>query len=253
MVMKKRLIITTLILILSFSVVIGVAGQNMDGLSYYTEEYPPFNFQGETELEGITIDLLELIFKEAGIDFIKSNIQLLPWARGYSYLQNNTNTVLFATTRTEEREDQFKWVGPIIAVRISVISKKSENININTEADLQQYKTAAVRNDVGHQLLLSKGVPESTIEIVADSSYAAKMIDAGRVALWAYDINVAKWIMKENGIDPNEYEEVFVLKEAELFYALSKDIPDSVVAEFQTALDRISRAERDEIEARYLK
>ena len=250
--MKKYFIFTIIMLVLLFSVITDITAQNLNSLSYYTEEYPPFNFQGEKQLEGITIDLLELIFKEDGLQLNRNDIQLLPWVRGYKYLQTNKKTVLFATTRTEERENQFKWVGPIIPVRIAIISKKGSNISIDKADDLKNYKTAVVRNDVGHQMLLTNGISEKSMIIVSGSSQAAKLIESGRADFFAYDANVAKWVMKSNGINPNNYEEIFLLKDSYLYYAISKDTDDSLVNEFQNALDNVSKADRDKLEAKYL-
>ena len=250
--MKKFLVLSVLVSVLLLSVILDVSAQDLNSLSYYTEEYPPFNFKGENKIEGIATDLLELTFREAGLTLNREDIQLLPWVRGYSYLQENKNTVLFSTTRTEEREKQFKWVGPIIPVRIAILAKKNRNIKVNSAEDLKMYKTAAVRNDVGHQILLTKGVSEKSMAIVSSSVQAAKMVDADRADFLAYDANVAKWIMKSNGINPNDYEEIYLLKDSSLYYALSIDVSDSLIKKFQDALDRVSAQDRKKIEAKYL-
>ena len=65
-------------------------------------------------------------------------IQLVPWTEGYQAALKGNNTVLFTTARTPEREQAFKWVGPIYTDRDVIFAKPDRGININSPDDLKE-------------------------------------------------------------------------------------------------------------------
>jgi len=67
-------------------------------LFYMTEDYKPYNYVENNQLQGISVDLLKLMWKEMG--YSEQKINQLPWARGYDFVQKKADTVLFATART---------------------------------------------------------------------------------------------------------------------------------------------------------
>ncbi|MBL7176955.1 MAG: transporter substrate-binding domain-containing protein [Desulfobacteraceae bacterium] len=79
----------------------------------YTENYKPYNFEKDGKIQGIAVELLTQMLEKAGSSQTLADIKLVPWARGYDAVQKNEKTLLFSITRTEEREDLFKWVCPI--------------------------------------------------------------------------------------------------------------------------------------------
>jgi polar amino acid transport system substrate-binding protein len=135
----------------------------------------------------------------------------------------------------------FKWVGPICSSRIVLIAPKSKKIKIQSINDLRKYKTGVVRDDVGEQLLLKKGITKESLEIVTSPDLNAKMLKAGRIDMWAYGEIVAKWILKQNGIRPEEFATAYVLLEGDQYFAFHKDTPDALINKFQGALDELKR------------
>lgn len=214
--------------------------QSMDDLALLTEQYPPFNFKKDGQLQGISIDLLELMLKKAGSQLTRKDIQLLPWARAYKKTMENKNTVLFVTTRTKERENLFKWVGPITDTSIVLIAKKGDDIHINSLEEIKKYKIGVISEDVGEQLLVKDGIKDN-LERVSKTILNIKKLNAGRIDAIAYAEKVAKWEIKANGFNPGDYETVYVLKKGQVYYALHKDTPDSVVEKLQSALGEIKR------------
>lgn len=221
-----------------------VVADPIGDLVFLTENYAPFNFSKDGKVQGTSVELLLKIFEQAGSSMTVENIKVLPWARGYGLAQNKENTVLFSTTRTETREDMFKWVGPIEPTRISVIAKKKRNIKINSFDDLSAYKIGAVREDIGELLLKKIGVPISKIQQINSSKNAAKMLIADRIDIWAYEKSVAFWNLSAEGQSLDDFESVFVLEESELYFAINKDTDDELVAKLQSALDAVRAMEK---------
>ncbi|HEY4744930.1 MAG TPA: transporter substrate-binding domain-containing protein [Desulfuromonadaceae bacterium] len=238
---KKTIISAFSFLILGLTPSSPAFAQSVDELILMTENYPPLNFSANGRLQGISVDLMDALLKKLGSRLTRHDIQLLPWARGYATILNTRNTCLFAMTRTREREPLFKWVGPICSSRIVLIAKKTRHIRIRSASDLWNYKIGAVRNDVGEQLLLEKGVAKEALEIVTLPDHNAKMLRADRIDLWACGEIVAKWVLKQNGLRPGEFTTAYVLLEGDQYIAFHRDTPDALINKFQSALDELKR------------
>ena len=140
------------------------------------------------------------------------------------------NTVLFAVTRTPEREHMFKWVGPISIARNVLIAKKDKNIKINSADDVKNYKIGVVQDDAGEQLAETKlGVQKEHLDITSAGNLNIRKLNAGRIDLFAYDENVAKWLITKEGFKAKDFETVYMIEEGFHYVAFHKDIPDSLI------------------------
>lgn len=220
-----------------------VNSADISKLTFITESYPPYNFDNTGILRGISVDLLVAATQKISQPVSRNKVKLYPWARGYRGALEGPNIVLFATTRTEKREKLFKWAGPITATRIVLLAPKASNITIGSPSDLSKYKVAAIRDDVGEQLVMALGVAKNKIKSTANADSVVKKLASNKVDMWAYEENVARWFLKKHGLNNEDYVVAYVLKEAELFYAFSKDVPDDVVGTIQEGLDKVKTAE----------
>jgi ABC-type amino acid transport substrate-binding protein len=229
----------------------GQAAAELKDYQLVTETYPPFNFQDGSELKGISVDMLVAASNKAGLGMQRSSIQLWPWARGYEALLNEPKTMLFSTTRTLKRDPLFKWAGPITDTKISLIAKKGSGITLSSAADFSSPNIAVVRDDVAEGLVLDAGATKGNLDLNSKPESAMRKLQAGRVDLWAYEENVAFWMINNAGFDTSNFEVVHVLKEGELFYAFHKSTPDEVVNSIQSALGALSDQERESILNQY--
>ena len=92
-------------------------------LTYITEQFPPYNYQENGKLQGISVDLLEKVWENMGANLNRSVIQLLPWKEGYQETLDENGKVLFSTARLPQREQLFKWAGPIGPIRNVLLAK----------------------------------------------------------------------------------------------------------------------------------
>ena len=120
-----------------------------------------------------------------------------------------------------------------------LLAKKSSALKINSPDDIKQLKVGAIRDDIGEQLTKAAGVPDSQIRKIPAADSLAKMLDAGRIDVWAYEENVARWFIKQSGLNNADFETVYVLKEAELYYAFSNDVSATTVQRLQQGIDQI--------------
>jgi len=226
---------------------------DLKGLTFATEAYPPYNFKEAGKLQGIAVDLLVSASAQAGSPIATKDIRLLPWARAYKMAEEGPNVVLFSTTRTEERESKFQWVGPISKTRVVLLTKKSSGISISSEADMKALTIGAIRDDIGQQLVKAAGVGDQSIKLISKAENLAQMLNHGRIDAWAYEENVARWFIKQRGFNNEEFETAYVLKESDLYYTFSKDISKDKIETLQKGIDAIKASgEYEKIRKNYL-
>lgn len=208
-------------------------------LTYITEQYPPYSYQENGRLQGISVDLLEKVWEKMNVSLNRSIIQLLPWTEGYNRTLKENNTVLFSTARLPEREQLFKWAGPIDSGRFVLLARVDKNINITATEDLNKYKIGAIKDDNAVQMLLDKGVKKQNIVLETTSEPILEMLKNGSIDAWAYQDITGIWEIKESGENATNYKVAYVLGMSDGYLAFNKQSPDYLVQSFQQAIDYV--------------
>jgi len=102
-----------------------------EALLLTTEEAPPFNYTSEDgkSITGSATEIVREAFRRAGLAY---RIEIYPWARAYHLAQTEADTCVFSTTRTEEREKLFRWVGPVATSEWVMIARADDEIRLKT-------------------------------------------------------------------------------------------------------------------------
>ncbi len=235
----------TLILILNLLFIVSsniTRAAELNELQYLTENFPPYNFKESNKLQGIAVDLLIAASEKAESPISLDSIQLQPWARAYRSALTEKNTVLFSTTRTKERDELFKWVGPIASIRMVALAKKSHAVKIKDAKDLKNFEFTAIRDDVGEELLKKAGVPEKNIKLGTNADAIVKKLQADRTKIWVYEENVARWFFKKNGLNSADYEVVHLLSESQIYFTFNKSVDDATVQLLQKGVDLVKNS-----------
>jgi polar amino acid transport system substrate-binding protein len=213
-------------------------------LTYITEQLPPYSYYTDGKLQGISIDLLERIWERMGVNLNSSAIQLLPWSEAYNRTLEENNAVLFITARLPQREELFKWAGPLLSGKSVLLAKKDKHIRIAASEDLKNYRIGAIRDDASFQLLLDKGLKEEDLMLETTSAPIIEMLENGSIDAWAYSSITGIWEIQESGKNISNYEEAYALGNIDGYLAFSKDVPDPLVHSFQEAIEYI-KSNRD--------
>jgi ABC-type amino acid transport substrate-binding protein len=235
MIAKKTLLMVTIAILF----IVSLNGAVLDNFTLMTEQYPPYNFEQDGQLQGIFVEILGEILKRDGSKQTAKDIKLYPWARGYKEVQSNVNSLLFGMTRSEEREKMFKWVGPLAPTKVVLLAKKSNKIVLKNKNELTNYLSGAIRDDIGHQLLTEAGVKD--IDLSSDMLSCIKKLDSDRIKLWAYEENVGFWELKNQGKNTADYESVYVLLSSDLYIAFNKSASDDIIKRVQTLFEEIKK------------
>ncbi len=125
------------------------------GLTFLTEENPPFNYSEGGKLTGAGTEIVQQIASRAGIP-VKTEV--LSWDTAYVRAQAEKNTCLFSTAREENRERLFLWVGPIATNVWALYGKSDFAVPIKTLKDLSPYRIGAVTRDAKGEFLRENAV-----------------------------------------------------------------------------------------------
>ncbi|TFF73145.1 hypothetical protein DRM94_15870 [Aeromonas taiwanensis] len=220
-------------------------------LHYLTEEYKPYNFTGEDGApSGLAVELLHQVWQRTGTP--PQPVSVLPWARGYYLLTQKPNVVLFSTARTEARDPLFKWACPIGYAEIVLMGLANRPLTLTRMEDAQQHTIAAVRADVGEQLLLNNGFDEQKIMTANRLPQALKMLTSGRVELIASNKSTLMDLIKAQQLDPARFEVRWVLSSEQFCFAFSHAVDDALVKEFQHGLTQVlASSEFQQIQHKY--
>jgi ABC-type amino acid transport substrate-binding protein len=201
--------------------------------SIMTEELPPFNYSEDGKVTGFSSEIVLEISERVGHP---KDIQVMPWARAYKSILNDENKVLFSTTRTPQREELFKWVGPIYEPTIVFFAKKGSGLSIKSLDDAKTVKRVGTYLDDAEETLL-KEAGFDNLASVGDDFLNPKKLLIGRIDLWIAGDLEGIYKAKKAGLDSSDIEIVYEIKTKEYYIAFSKDTPDEEIQKWQAALD----------------
>ena len=212
-------------------------------LTLTTEDYAPFTFmEGETVV-GIGGDQVHEIMARAGVSY---EIQMFPWARAFRLAASQADTCVFTTARTPEREERFRWVGPLYVSRAVVAVDADSGITVESPDDLASLRIGTQIDDFTIELLSELGVTDIDLASTIDTSI--EKLHAGRLdAVSTTAENFAA--IAEAG---ENLVEVFTLQEIHLSIACNPSVSEETIDRMQNALDEIRESGlQSEIIARY--
>lgn len=213
-------------------------------LTILTEDYGPFNYVDNGQLQGFSTDLVRLILAELGSDLAQHDMQVLPWARAYQLALVRPNTLIYTITHTEQRDMLFRWVGPLLSTRVVIVAKKTSGLSGIGIEGLHQYLVGAIRDDVGEQLLVENGFPLERIISNSNPTYMVEMLKKGRIDALAHGEIASTWYLMKTGQKLEDFEVVQTLKKSSQYLAFSRNTSKIVVDQVQEAFMRIKLSPR---------
>ncbi|MCZ4303871.1 transporter substrate-binding domain-containing protein [Zoogloeaceae bacterium G21618-S1] len=211
-----------------------------------TEDFPPFNYEKNGVVSGVSTAVVRAVLAEAGLE---GTIQLMPWARAYELAQHTENVLIYSITRTPAREDRFKWVAQVAPSEWFLYSFGGREVGLSTLEDAKRYRIATVYEDVGEQFLLEKGF-DLKRNLQSSNRYVHnyEKLKLGRVDLWIASGVMADYLVRQVGDDPAvtlkaelRLEEI---GDGGLYMAFSLGTADALVERCRQAFERLRRAGR---------
>lgn len=236
------------ILLLSFVCLSNANEITAESITYYTEVYPPSNYLENDQLVGLSVETLKRMWQEMHI--AEQKIHLVPWARGYRNTLNNPNSMLFTMARTPERENLFKWVGPLYHAEHVLLARADFKESISDIHQAFKYTIAAIKNDVSEITLLEQNFPEDNIARITQLRQAILMLENRRIDLMIISRSSIQSLIDEHGLSIKNFKIIYSVNKVGNYYAFNKSTPNSLITQYQQVFDSIE-AERNAINAKY--
>ncbi len=227
-----------------FAVLLLCADTGANELKVLTEDLIPFNYMENNKVTGFTTELVENLLEKTGIQPERGKILLWPWKRAYQTALEEKNVLLFTTTRTPERENLFKWVGPIYPRQQWMFRlRERPNIRVNTLEESKRFKIVVVENSANHQFFIKHGF-ESGKNLIITNTWNSKinMLVAERADLASYIPLEIGFRLKQIGRKSDLVEKLFLVSgDLQYYLSFSRKTPDDIVKRFQSELDAMKK------------
>lgn len=199
-----------------------------------TEELPPFNMQTGTGVGGISADKVIEIMRRAGLSY---KIEMMPWARALHTAEATANSCAFSTTRIPERENRFKWIGPLTSNNWVLFGLAERKFYLKSIEDARSMRIGTYLSDVRDTYLRSR---DFNVDSATTDTVNPQKLMMGRIDLWAAGYFQGRLLIEKSHL-ADKIVPVLVFNRADLFLACNLSLPDASIQAMQTALDQITR------------
>ncbi len=215
-----------------------------DKLKIITEEWPPYNYKENGKLKGFSVEVIQVILKKLNL---KNKIIIMPGARAQKLLDEEDNIMNFSLFRTKERENKYKWIGPISHEAIYFYKKKGSLLDIKSVKDAKKVNAITTLHK-GLIYSTLKNIGFTNIDASINTNLSLKKVLKNRVDLGVSLplLGLRYQLKKENlPLDAVVLTSVKLL-DFPLYIACSKNISTEIITKWQHVLDEIKKSEEYE-------
>jgi ABC-type amino acid transport substrate-binding protein len=196
----------------------------------YTEDYKPLYFPYENgRIDGTVTRLVQSLADEAGISV---EMHMRPFKRGLNAVESSANHCFMALWRTEAREPNFSWVGPLEYDGYGLFALKDSTIELSSVEDSFAYATGAVGGWTSTNELQKAGHPN--LVLVYEDKLNANMLQSGHTKLWLGGLISSPYVAAQEGA---EIKRLLTLRKVELALACNRNIDASLINRLQAVLN----------------
>lgn len=203
----------------------------------YTEDFAPFNYMSDGGLTGAGAEMVRAMARRLGHN---GNFEVLPWKRALKIVKGVPGAAVFSMVRTAEREDEFKWVGPILITHGWLYKMTGSKLDIKELDDAR--KVAAIGVQAGgaaEQFLRAQGF--KNLAALYTPGNALQLLANERIDLWEASDLVMEYQRKKYNFDLSDVEPAVNLGTYALYLAFSHQTPDFVIYPWKQALEEMHR------------
>ncbi len=214
-------------------------GQPVPGIyTFLTEEYPPVTFKGENgEPTGFVTEMVKEILRR---NDMSGEILIVPWSIGYELASNLPNVFLFSMDQTEQRRDNFEWIGPVGKNTAYLYARKD---TVSPATDLESAKTVAAigttTNWWTEQLLKEMGF-ENLVSSLDPLDTVVQLFEGETDLAVFTDLTVGE-LVKNAGYSMDDLEALIELQTNYFYIAASKGTNFGMILSSQKTLDEMKR------------
>ena len=203
-------------------------------LKLLTEENPPLNYTENKKLTGMGTEVVQEMGRRAKV---KLDFEVMPWNKAYEKAQADKETCLYSTARLENRENAFKWVGPIAVNKWGLYALDGFKPKIASLKDARPYRIGGVERDAKTEFLKQQGVT-NIVEEKSNSLNPPKLTlnrkEGQKIDLWITSVADAKRVATQAKVPGVKL--VLQVREEESYLACSPRTAPATLKALESAL-----------------
>jgi polar amino acid transport system substrate-binding protein len=216
-----------------------LGSQSALALKLLTEENPPLNYTESKKLTGMGTDVVREMGKRANM---KLEFEVMPWNKAYEKAQADKETCLYSTARLENRENAFKWVGPIAVNKWGLYALDGFKPKIASLKDARPYRIGGVERDAKTEYLKQQGVT-NVVEERDNRQNPPKLTlnrkEGQKIDLWITSVADAKRVAAQAKVPGVKL--VLQVREQESYLACSPRTSTATLKALQGAVDSMQK------------
>lgn len=211
-----------------------------------TEDYPPFNMLAPGgQISGSATEIVRELLQRSGVRY---SIELLPWLRAYNRAVLEPNTCVYSTTRTDQREGQFKWIGPVAENSWVLYARSDTSRVLNNLEDVRRYRLGGYSGDAVAQYLIARNFD---VDLANSDVQNVRKLQAGRIDYWATGKYIGAQLVAREKV--SNIRPVLTFNTTFMYLACNLGLSDQLVGQLN---DTLRKMQKDgtvaKINARYL-
>jgi polar amino acid transport system substrate-binding protein len=216
-----------------------LASQPALALKLLTEENPPLNYTEGKKLTGMATEVVQEMGKRARM---KLDFEVMAWNKAYEKAQADKETCLYGTARLPNRENAFKWVGPIAANKWGLFALGGFKQEIKSLNDAKPFRVGGVARDAKTEFLKQWGVT-NIVEVTDDRLNPGKLTlnrkEAQKIDLWITSVASAKQTAERAKVPGVKL--VYLVREEESYLACSPRTSADTLKALTGALEEMKK------------
>lgn len=204
-------------------------------LTITTEHSPPSSMRGaDGAIIGRATDKIRALMERTGTEY---RIEQLPWKRAFMMAQARASTCVYSTSRTPEREAQFKWIGPTDEAEWQFWGRADHAFPLNSIEDARKLRIGTYIGDARDEYLRARGY---TVDAVSNDLVNPQKLLLNRIDLWAVAI-------RNGSAGPGQQDwtgkvvPLMTFHRVQVYLACNRSMPDQQVEQLNAALADLRR------------
>ena len=199
------------------------------------EHAPPASMKVGDQVIGRESEKIREMLARTGYSY---KIDVLPWKRAYTMAQRDPYTCVYSTSRTPEREKQFKWVGPTDEAEWILMGRAGRKYQLQTLEDARRLRIGTYNGDARDEFLRARGFDVDPAQ--NDASNPKKLL-LDRIDLWAVGVRNNDISALAQFAAPGQLVPVLTFHRVKVYLACNPSVPDAMVERMNSALDSMRK------------
>ncbi|MCX4216159.1 MULTISPECIES: ABC transporter substrate-binding protein [Pseudomonas] len=204
-------------------------------LQLLTDNHPPLHFMQGNQLAGFGVDVVQALATQTGD---RIHLQQVPLLRALRVASDTPDTGVFTVLRTDDRDDRYQWVGPLIEVETALYARDNLQPPVHSlrEAD-HMGRITVPRKWLVYSYL--QGQDLNNLYGVETPEQMMRLFSLGRTDFVVSDTWSKAALAREQGIEPARLQYQIPLMKQNTYIAFSPQTDPKQVARWQQALDTL--------------